>query len=56
MKYPVYKFIVEFEKERNEHIVDNILEIINKNPNKKILVAIGIDHKYYIEKKLKGKK
>jgi hypothetical protein len=55
LQHPVYKYIAEFEKERNEHIVDNILEIVNKNPDKKILVAIGIDHKYYIEKKLNEK-
>ncbi|MCK4663771.1 MAG: hypothetical protein KAT68_12945 [Bacteroidales bacterium] len=50
-----YKFITEFEMERNEHIVDNILKIIKENPNKKILIAIGIDHKYYIEKELEKK-
>ena len=47
-----YKFIAEFENERNNHIVDNILKIVKENPNKKILVAIGIDHKYYIEEEL----
>jgi hypothetical protein len=51
-QYPEYTFIVEFENERNNHIVDNILKVIAKNPNKTILVAIGIDHKYYIEDKL----
>ncbi len=55
LQSPVYKFIAEYEKERNEHIVANILDILKKNPNKKILIAIGIDHKYYIEKKLKEK-
>lgn len=47
-----YKFIAEFENERNMHIVEKILKIIRENPSKKILVAIGIDHKYYIEKEL----
>jgi hypothetical protein len=51
-QHPEYKFITEFENERNNHIVDNILKIVKENPNKKILVAIGIDHKYYIEKEL----
>ncbi|MBX2976807.1 MAG: hypothetical protein KF721_11785 [Ignavibacteriaceae bacterium] len=51
-----YKFIAEFEKERNDSIVANIMEIVKNNPNKKILIAIGIDHKYYIEKKLKENK
>ena len=50
--HPEYKFITEFENERNNHIVENILKIVKENPNKKILVAIGIDHKYYIEKEL----
>lgn len=49
---PEYIFISEFENERNKHIVDNILKIIKENPNEKILVAIGIDHKYYIEEAL----
>jgi len=47
-----YRFIVEFENERNQHIVDNILRIVKENQNKKILVAIGIDHKYYVEEEL----
>ena len=51
-QHPEYKFITEFEKERNNHIVDNIQKIVRENPNKKILVAIGIDHKYYIEEEL----
>jgi hypothetical protein len=51
-QHPEYKFIAEFENERNNHIVDNILKIIRKNPDKKILIGIGIDHKYYIEKEL----
>jgi hypothetical protein len=51
-QYPEYRSITEFENERNSHIVENILKIINDNPNKKILVAIGIDHKYFIETEL----
>ena len=51
-QHPKYQFITEFENERNNNIVDNILKIVKENPNKKILVAIGIDHKYYIEKEL----
>ena len=52
VQHPEYEFITEFENERNNHIVSNILKIVKENPNKKILVAIGIDHKYYIEKEL----
>ena len=51
-QHPEYEFITEFENKRNNHIVDNILKILKENPNKKILVAIGIDHKYYIEQEL----
>lgn len=51
--HPEYKFITEFENERNNHIVDNILKVIKENPYKKILIAVGIDHKYYIENELK---
>ncbi len=52
-QHPDYAFIVEFENERNNHIVANVLKVIDENPNKSIMVAIGIDHKYYIEEKLK---
>lgn len=50
--HPEYKYITEFEEERNNHIVENILKVVKENPDKRILVAIGIDHKYYIEKEL----
>lgn len=51
-QYSEYVFIVQYENERNNHIVENILKVIAENPGKNILVAIGIDHKYYIEDKL----
>ncbi len=34
-QHPEYKFITEFENERNDHIVDNILKIVKENPTKK---------------------
>ncbi len=52
-RYSEYEFIAEFENERNNHIVNNILKIIKEHPDKKILIAIGIDHKYYIERELR---
>jgi len=52
-QYSEYEFITEFENERNNHIVNNILKIIKEHPDKKILIAIGIDHKYYIEQELR---
>ncbi|MCK9270396.1 MAG: hypothetical protein RBR47_01190 [Bacteroidales bacterium] len=51
---PEYRFIVEFENQRNHHIVENIRKVVLNNPGKKVLVAIGIDHKYYIEEKLQN--
>jgi hypothetical protein len=49
---PEYHFIVDYENQRNNRIVENIREVALNNPDKKILVAIGIDHKYYIEEML----
>lgn len=54
-QYPEYAFIVQHENERNKRIVENILKVIADNPNKYILVAIGIDHKYFIEDSLESK-
>ena len=54
-KYPEYKFISEYEEERNNHIVQNIIRIVQSHPNARVLVAVGIDHKYYIERELRGK-
>ena len=34
--------------------MENILKGINENPGKNILVAIGVDHKYYIEDRLES--
>lgn len=48
-----YKTIAAYEKERNKNIAANILEIVRRYPDKKILIAIGIDHKYFIEDRLK---
>ncbi|KUO63207.1 hypothetical protein APF79_09140 [bacterium BRH_c32] len=51
-QYPEYQFIAEFENERNNHIVENIRRVVEENPDKNVLIAIGIDHKYYIEEEL----
>jgi hypothetical protein len=48
-----YKFIFDFEEKRNRKIVNNIFKVIEKHPNKRILIGVGIDHKYYIERELK---
>lgn len=50
---PKYLPIVRFEDERNEHIVRNIVEVVARYPDSRVLVAVGIDHKYYIERALR---
>lgn len=52
-QHPKYKAIDEFEKDRNNHMVENILQAIRLHPGKRVLVAVGIDHKYYIERELR---
>lgn len=52
-QHPKYKAIDEFEKERNDHMVENVLQAIRRHPGKRILIAVGIDHKYYIERELR---
>jgi hypothetical protein len=53
-QHPEYRFIVEFENQRNNQIVENIRKVVVENPGKNVLVSIGIDHKYYIEEKLQN--
>lgn len=50
---PGYLEIVNYEEERNDHIVDNIMNVLALHPGKRVLVAVGIDHKYYIERMLR---
>ncbi|MCK4528877.1 hypothetical protein KAW18_16025 [candidate division WOR-3 bacterium] len=54
-QHPEYKFIVEFEEERNNRMVQNIIRIVKSHPDDRILIAVGIDHKYYIERELQKK-
>ena len=30
-----------------------VVDVVTSNPNKSVLVAVGIDHKYFIEKALR---
>ncbi len=39
---PRYREIVVFEEERNDHIVDNIMNILDLHPGKRVLVAVGV--------------
>ena len=50
---PRYRLIVDFEEERNDNIVSNIIEVVARHPDSRVLIAVGIDHKYYIEKALR---
>lgn len=52
---PQYKPIIEFERERNNRMVQNIIRIAESHPNDRVLIAVGIDHKYYIERELRKK-
>ena len=52
-RLPKYREIVNFEEERNGHIVNNVMNLLTQHPGKRVLVAVGIDHKYYIERALR---
>lgn len=52
-QYPEYKEIVAYENDRNQKMVERILEVVRAHPDKSILVAVGIDHKYFIEAALR---
>lgn len=51
-RVPEYREIVEFERERNEHMVMHIMTALKRFPGARALVAVGIDHKYYLERAL----
>ncbi len=50
---PRYWRIADFEQERNDHIVGSIVDVVARHPGSRVLVAVGIDHKYYIENALR---
>jgi hypothetical protein len=50
--HPAYAPVVAYENDRNEHMAENVLTAVRGNPGKRILVAVGIDHKYFIEEYL----
>lgn len=54
-QYPEYRFITEFEKERNERMVENIVRAASQYPDKRILIGVGIDHKSYLERALRSR-
>lgn len=52
-QHPAYRFLSEFERERNDHMVENVAQALSRHPAKRVLVAVGIDHKYYLERELR---
>jgi hypothetical protein len=52
-QYPEYRFIVEFERTRNQHMADKLSQCIAAHPGKRVLVAVGIDHKFWLEEALR---
>jgi hypothetical protein len=48
-----YRFLFDFEQERNAHMAANLLQALARFPSKRVLVAVGIDHKYYLERELR---
>lgn len=53
-KHKRYAAIAAFERERNEQMVSKVLAVVRDNPGKSVLVAVGIDHKYFIEGALRS--
>lgn len=51
-KHPRYAPIGIFENERNARMVDNVLRAMADHPARRVLVAVGIDHKGAIEHEL----
>jgi len=50
---PEYHFIVDFEMHRNAEILANVERVLTRYPGKRVLVALGIDHKYALEDALR---
>jgi hypothetical protein len=54
-QHPEYRPIMDFELERNEQMTKNILRVVREHSGKRVIIAVGIDHKWYIEKVLREK-
>ncbi len=48
-----YRPIATFELERHRQMATRVYQIAQKHPDQRILVAVGIDHKVYIERALR---
>lgn len=42
-----YEKLITYRKDRDEHIDENIINIISKNEGKKIILIMGLDHRSY---------
>lgn len=47
-----YELIPKFNRERNNRILENIIEIKDRNPGKTIVVVTGDDHYVYIKSRI----
>ncbi|MBI9033447.1 MAG: hypothetical protein JEZ03_03140 [Bacteroidales bacterium] len=50
-----YSIISDFYRQRDEHIAQNIIDIIERNPGKKLIFLMGGDHRSFALAKLKQK-
>jgi hypothetical protein len=50
---PKYRPIADYENERNRHMFENVMVVVRQFPGRRILVAVGIDHKWYLERALR---
>jgi pheromone shutdown protein TraB len=50
---PAYRSILEFEDERNRQMLARVIEVRNEFPGRRLLVAVGIDHRPYLEEALR---
>lgn len=52
LQHTEFKGLSEFYQQRDEHITQNILEIIKNNKGKRLIFLVGADHRDYTLKKL----
>ncbi|MDX5345840.1 MAG: hypothetical protein LPK19_01220 [Hymenobacteraceae bacterium] len=48
-----YEYRATFNRQRDKHIGDNIIEIIKQNPGKRIVFVTGADHRGFAEARIK---
>ena len=50
-----YALLSDFYRQRDEHIAQNIIDIIERHPGKKLIFLMGADHRFYSIKTIKQK-